>query len=62
MDITFNGASHAYGIPEHADQLVLRDTKGKTDPYRHYNLDVFEYELNSPMALYAAIPLMYAHG
>lgn len=26
-----------------------------------YNADVFEYELNSPMTLYGAIPLMQAH-
>ena len=32
-----------------------------TDPYRLYNLDVFEYELNNPMALYGSIPYMVAH-
>jgi alpha 1,3-glucosidase len=32
-----------------------------TDPYRLYNLDVFEYELNSPMALYGSIPYLLAH-
>jgi len=31
-----------------------------TDPYRLYNLDVFEYELNNPMALYGAIPYIHA--
>ena len=30
-------------------------------PYRLYNSDVFEYEMDSPMTLYGAIPLMYAH-
>ena len=29
-----------------------------TEPYRLYNLDVFEYELDSPMALYGSIPMM----
>jgi len=33
-----------------------------TDPYRMYNLDVFEYELNSPMALYGANTFMLAHS
>lgn len=33
-----------------------------TDPYRLYNLDVFEYELHNPMALYGSIPFMVAHG
>lgn len=28
-----------------------------TDPYRLFNLDVFEYEPDSEMALYGAIPL-----
>ena len=31
-----------------------------TDPYRLYNLDVFEYELNNPMALYGSIPYVHA--
>src|SRR5580698_3326035 len=31
------------------------------EPYRLYNLDVFEYELDSPMTLYGAIPFMQAH-
>lgn len=31
------------------------------DPYRLYNLDVFEYELDNKMALYGSIPLMLAH-
>ena len=32
--------------------------RGKTDPYRFYNLDVFEYELQETMALYGSIPFM----
>jgi len=31
------------------------------DPYRLYNADVFEYELDSPMTLYGSIPFMQAH-
>jgi hypothetical protein len=30
--------------------------------YRLYNLDVFEYELNSPMALYGSISFMVTHN
>ena len=30
-------------------------------PYRLYNTDVFEYELDSPMTLYGSIPFMQAH-
>jgi alpha 1,3-glucosidase len=32
------------------------------EPYRLYNFDVFEYELNSPMALYGSIPYMTVHN
>lgn len=31
-----------------------------TDPYRLYNTDVFEYELQSTMALYGAVPFLVA--
>lgn len=63
LDITFPGADRAYGLPEHGDRLPLKSTApGGTDPYRLYNLDVFEYELDSTMALYGAVPVLYAHG
>lgn len=61
MDISFPGVEHVYGIPEHADSLALKTTNGG-DPYRLYNLDVFEYELDNKMALYGSIPLMLAHN
>jgi Glycosyl hydrolases family 31/Galactose mutarotase-like len=32
------------------------------EPYRLYNLDVFEYELDEPMALYGSIPLLISHS
>ena len=37
----------------------MKDTVGD-EPYRLYNLDVFEFELNERMALYGAIPYMIA--
>ncbi|RHZ75027.1 hypothetical protein Glove_218g5 [Diversispora epigaea] len=66
LDISFPGFSHVYGIPEHASTLSLKETRGGsegayTEPYRLYNLDVFEYELDNPMALYGSIPFMMAH-
>ncbi|XP_066584343.1 neutral alpha-glucosidase AB isoform X2 [Prorops nasuta] len=61
LDFSFPGADHAYGIPEHADSLALKSTK-QTEPYRLYNLDVFEYEVDKTMALYGAVPVLYAHG
>lgn len=61
MDFSFPGADYTYGIPQHADSFALRSTKD-TDPYRLYNLDVFEYEVNEKMALYGSIPVIYSHG
>lgn len=65
MDVTFPGAGHLYGIPEHASSFALKNTDGSqggySEPYRLYNLDVFEYELDEPMALYGAVPLILSH-
>ncbi len=62
FDVTFPGSSHLYGIPEHASALALKTTDGSSggysEPFRLYNLDVFEYELDEPMALYGAIPFL----
>ncbi|KAL4109890.1 hypothetical protein PRIC1_001585 [Phytophthora ramorum] len=75
LDVSFYGSAESprtlYGIPEHATDFALKDTieadeegEGKrkvvTDPYRLYNLDVFEYEVDNPMALYGAIPVLVA--
>ncbi|MES1914536.1 MAG: hypothetical protein MHM6MM_006596 [Cercozoa sp. M6MM] len=50
-----------YGLPEHASSFALKDTfKEYQEPFRLYNLDVFEYELDSPMAIYGAVPLVLA--
>ncbi|KAI5631089.1 glycosyl hydrolases family 31 domain-containing protein [Phthorimaea operculella] len=61
VDVSFPDADQVYGIPEHTDRFYLKSTTGG-EPYRLYNLDVFEYELDSRMAIYGAIPVMYAHG
>jgi mannosyl-oligosaccharide alpha-1,3-glucosidase len=65
LDISFLGYDHVFGIPSHAGPLSLKETRGAdgqySEPYRLYNLDVFEYILDSPMTLYGAIPLMQAH-
>lgn len=65
LDITFVDYDHVYGIPEHASTFSLKSTTGGdgeySEPYRLYNLDVFEYDLDSPSSLYGAIPFMYAH-
>ncbi|KAM6032633.1 LOW QUALITY PROTEIN: neutral alpha-glucosidase AB [Chlamydotis macqueenii] len=61
LDFSLPGLEHVYGIPEHAESLRLRTTEGG-DPYRLYNLDVFQYELYTPMALYGSVPLLLAHA
>lgn len=65
LDVTFVNYKNVYGIPEHADKLSLRETRGgpgnHEQPYRLYNVDIFEYETNSPMAMYGSIPFMQAH-
>ena len=33
----------------------------ESEPYRLYNLDVFEYEHDSPFGLYGSIPYVVAH-
>lgn len=65
LDISFVNYKNVYGIPEHADKLSLRETRGgegnHNEPYRLFNVDIFEYETNSPMSMYGAIPFMQAH-
>ncbi|XP_069501286.1 neutral alpha-glucosidase AB isoform X2 [Ambystoma mexicanum] len=61
LDFSLPGFENVYGIPEHADDLKLKSTEGG-DPYRLYNLDVFQYELYNPMALYGSVPLLLAHN
>lgn len=61
MDFVFNGADVLFGIPEHADNFALRTTVDG-DPYRLYTLDVPNFVVDSPMALYGAVPVLYSHG
>ncbi|GAX83418.1 hypothetical protein CEUSTIGMA_g10843.t1 [Chlamydomonas eustigma] len=60
LDIAFPGFEHVYGLPEHATSFALKPTVGG-EPYRLYNLDVFEYLDSSPFGLYGSIPMMVAH-
>ncbi|MED6193066.1 putative glucan 1,3-alpha-glucosidase [Stylosanthes scabra] len=66
FDVTFHDADFVYGIPEHATSLALKPTKGpgveESEPYRLFNLDVFEYIHDSPFGLYGSVPFMLSHG
>ncbi|CAJ0582620.1 unnamed protein product, partial [Mesorhabditis spiculigera] len=59
VDIALLGFKYAYGLPEHSETYALRSTNNY-EPYRLYNLDVFEYEINNPMALYGSVPFLAA--
>lgn len=50
-----------YGLPERADRILLKNTE-YSQPYRLYNLDVFEYKAYSPQCLYGSIPYLTAHS
>ena len=69
LDVSFPSSSFIYGLPEHASTLILQSTRAVGDakthysePYRLYNLDVFEYELDETMALYGNITFVLGHG
>eukprot|EP00418_Pyrodinium_bahamense_P085599 CAMPEP_0179059488 /NCGR_PEP_ID=MMETSP0796-20121207/25378_1 /TAXON_ID=73915 /ORGANISM="Pyrodinium bahamense, Strain pbaha01" /LENGTH=1004 /DNA_ID=CAMNT_0020756245 /DNA_START=1 /DNA_END=3015 /DNA_ORIENTATION=- len=58
MDMTFEGdVPSLFGLPEHMTKASLPFYE---EPYRFFNLDVFEYENDEPMALYGAIPFLWA--
>lgn len=65
-DFTFPQSKFLYGLPEHASSTALKRTIGEDaqyqHPYRLYNLDVFEYDLDVPMALYGAVPLLVSQS
>ncbi|TVU47917.1 hypothetical protein EJB05_07533 [Eragrostis curvula] len=67
FDVSFHGTDFVYGLPEHGStSLALRPTRGRgveeSEPYRLFNLDVFEYLHDSPFGLYGSIPFMIGHG
>ena len=48
-------------IIEIGDILYHAGDNTTSEPFRLFNLDVFEYETNSNFGLYGAIPMMIAH-
>ena len=63
-DITFHGARALYGIPQHSSAFKLQTTVDGhfKDPYRLFNLDVFEYATDRNTALYGSVPFLIAHS
>ena len=66
LDFTFVDTRFVYGIPEHASSLPLKNTvndeNGYNEPYRLWNLDVFEYKLDVTDSLYADIPFALGYN
>ncbi|XP_063145964.1 neutral alpha-glucosidase C isoform X2 [Candoia aspera] len=60
LDVSLHGFEHVYGIPQHAETLLLKNTSDD-DVYRLYNLDVFGYTIHSKMGIYGSVPLLLAH-
>jgi alpha 1,3-glucosidase len=61
MDFSFFDASDVYGLPEHADNLSLKDTVNG-EPYRIYNIDHTEHGVNERNSLYGNIPFMLSRS
>ena len=59
-DFRFHSA-FVYGIPEHAHDLLLENTK-EGHPYRLFNNDLFGYPTASREALYGTVPIMVARS
>ncbi|EAY16127.1 Glycosyl hydrolases family 31 protein [Trichomonas vaginalis G3] len=47
------------GLPAHTLPLSLENT---TEPIRFFNTDINEFELNSEMAMYGSVPLLFMHS
>lgn len=67
FDIDWPTHTDVFGLPERATSLSLKATVEAdgtpiAEPYRLYNLDVFEYLAESNFGLYGSIPMMYAHS
>lgn len=59
----FQGAEKLYGLHHHTYKLALGETADdKVDPFRLRNVDAAYYEVDSTMALYGAVPVIYGHS
>ncbi|NXY85657.1 GANC glucosidase, partial [Alcedo cyanopectus] len=60
MDFSLHGFDHVYGIPQHAEGLLLKNTSDG-DAYRLYNLDIFGHKIHDKVGIYGSVPLLLAH-
>ncbi|KAK2533211.1 Ganc [Columba livia] len=60
VDFTLHGFEHVYGLPQHAEALLLKNTSDG-DAYRLYNLDIFGHKIHDKIGIYGSVPLLLAH-
>uniref|UniRef100_A0A8C0A0T5 Glycoside hydrolase family 31 N-terminal domain-containing protein n=1 Tax=Anas zonorhyncha TaxID=75864 RepID=A0A8C0A0T5_9AVES len=60
VDFSLHGFDHVYGIPQHAESLLLKNTSDG-DAYRLYNLDIFGHKIHEKIGIYGSVPLLLAH-
>uniref|UniRef100_A0A8C3HFX7 Glucosidase alpha, neutral C n=1 Tax=Chrysemys picta bellii TaxID=8478 RepID=A0A8C3HFX7_CHRPI len=60
LDFSLHGCEHVYGIPEHAETLLLKNTSDD-DAYRLFNLDVYGHKIHDKMGIYGSVPFLLAH-
>ncbi|EAX95533.1 Glycosyl hydrolases family 31 protein [Trichomonas vaginalis G3] len=61
MSFTFFGSNHISGLASHTLPLSIGSTVDG-EPIRFYNSDINSYHLDSPMAMYGAIPYSFVHS
>lgn len=59
-DVRFVDYTNVYGLAGHSDSLRLQDTVHTEWPYRLFNVDIFEYDVDSRMPMYGSIPFVVA--
>ncbi|KAJ8921961.1 hypothetical protein NQ315_008595 [Exocentrus adspersus] len=63
FDVEFAGAERLYGLHHHAHPLTLGETAdGSKDPFRLRNSDTAGYGVDTTIALYGAVPVIYGHS
>uniref|UniRef100_A0A672TRB7 Glucosidase alpha, neutral C n=1 Tax=Strigops habroptila TaxID=2489341 RepID=A0A672TRB7_STRHB len=60
VDFSLRGYDHVYGIPQHTEGLLLKNTSDG-DAYRLYNLDIFGHKIHDKIGIYGSVPLLLAH-
>lgn len=57
-DVRLVGYTSVYGLAGHSDSLRLQDTVHTEWPYRLFNVDIFEYDVDTRMPMYGSVPFL----